>query len=111
MSIPGKYEINRTGSRFTLEINNITPEDTGVYSIIATNKQDSRRQLLKLAVRSGPNISIITPELFQVHSEVNISCRVLGFPAPSIVWLYKDCDLLIDRDCDQASEVPVSVSV
>lgn len=102
-----KYEITRTGTKFRLTINDITAADAGRYFLTARNAT----MALKLTVSGKPSVLLNVPELFEVGSEVNITCMVLGYPEPKVVWLRKDCDLLIDRNCDQADAVPVSVSI
>lgn len=75
-----------------LTIKDISKQDRGIYYCIADNgigQPDQRT--VNFEVEFPPNISAPRPRVAQaLQYDIELECRVEGFPAPQVSWWHKD---------------------
>lgn len=88
----------------TLEIDNVTEEDLGLYKILASNSAGDKISIAPL--RTPRHEPPIKPEFF-VHlldtdfeedSTLVLTCKVRGNPEPTVKWLRDGEELILDGD-------------
>lgn len=87
----GGYSFN--GS--TLKINDVAKEDRGVYYCIADNGigQPARRTVI-FEVEFPPVVKAPRPKVAQaLDYDIELACRVEGYPAPQISWFKDDVEI------------------
>lgn len=77
---------------------NITPSDFGNYTITATTKDNtaSSNKTVLFEIHSAPEVELQNlpkdPPYVLPLSELQVVCRVQGFPLPSVRWEFEPCD-------------------
>ncbi|XP_073691911.1 neogenin-like [Garra rufa] len=91
----GRFEVLGGGS---LQIFNLTEEDTGVYSCMADNVNGSTEAQTELTLKASPQF-LKKPASIYAHEATDIifECEVTGSPAPTIKWV-KNGDAVIPSD-------------
>ncbi|XP_067327517.1 neogenin isoform X7 [Anolis sagrei] len=82
----------------TLKINDITEDDTGTYTCIAYNGNETIEIQAELTVQAPPEF-LKQPSNIYAHESMDIvfECDVTGKPAPSVKWV-KNGDVVIPSD-------------
>ncbi|KAG2470466.1 neogenin-like isoform X2 [Polypterus senegalus] len=82
----------------SLLILNITEEDTGMYTCLAGNENDTLQASAELMVQVPPQF-IKRPNNIYAHESMDIvfECEVSGVPSPSVKWV-KNGDAVIPSD-------------
>lgn len=88
----------------TIEIENVTEEDLGLYKILASNRAGEK---ISIAPLRTPRHELPTKPEFVVHlldadfeedSQLILTCKVRGSPDPKIKWLRDGEELVCDGD-------------
>lgn len=100
-----RIRTNRTeDGTLTIEIDNVTEEDLGLYKILASNQAGEK---ISIAPLRTPRIELPTKPEFVVHlldgdfeedSQLVLTCKVRGSPNPVIKWLRDGGELIPDGD-------------
>lgn len=78
----------------TLRINEVKNVDRGLYYCIADNGVGVVKRSINFDVEFPPQIAVPRPKVAQaLDYDVEIECRVEGYPAPSIEWRKGDVKL------------------
>nr|XP_008119222.1 PREDICTED: neogenin isoform X10 [Anolis carolinensis] len=82
----------------TLKINDITEDDTGAYTCIAYNGNETIEIQAELTVQAPPEF-LKQPSNIYAHESMDIvfECDVTGKPAPTVKWV-KNGDVVIPSD-------------
>uniref|UniRef100_A0AAQ5XPC2 Neogenin 1b n=1 Tax=Amphiprion ocellaris TaxID=80972 RepID=A0AAQ5XPC2_AMPOC len=93
--ILNKNKTNRLGS---LQIYNLTEEDTGIYTCVAENSNSSIEAQAQLTIQVPPQF-VKRPANIYAHESMDIvfECEVSGSPAPTVKWV-KNGDAVIPSD-------------
>lgn len=83
-----------------LRINNVSQQDRGIYNCIADNKIGQPVQSsVNFAVEFPPKISTPRPRIAQATNyDIELECKVEGYPAPQVVWYKDDSEILTEGD-------------
>lgn len=83
-----------------LQIAGIQKQDRGIYYCIADNGigQPDRRSI-NFDVEFPPKITVPRPRVAQaIGYNIELQCRVEGFPAPSVIWFRDDAQIIGEDD-------------
>ncbi|XP_055948498.1 hemicentin-1-like isoform X2 [Argiope bruennichi] len=76
-------------SNDSLVIKNLTPNDEGWYRCSASNEGGTAQENIYLHSYSPPKLSLKPPvKNFVSGSYINITCQAVGYPVPSIRWIW-----------------------
>uniref|UniRef100_A0A3P8RUM8 Neogenin 1a n=1 Tax=Amphiprion percula TaxID=161767 RepID=A0A3P8RUM8_AMPPE len=91
----GRVEMLGGGS---LQIYNLTEEDTGIYTCVAENSNSSIEAQAQLTIQVPPQF-VKRPANIYAHESMDIvfECEVSGSPAPTVKWV-KNGDAVIPSD-------------
>ncbi|KAJ7376528.1 hypothetical protein OS493_034265 [Desmophyllum pertusum] len=86
--ISGTGLVNKGGQDNKLQISTTVYNDSGSYVCKAANVLGQVQKVVKLLVEVPPQFTETLDRVIKVaeNSVASISCRVFGFPAPTIVW-------------------------
>ncbi|XP_076872442.1 hemicentin-1 isoform X2 [Brachyhypopomus gauderio] len=81
----------RLASNLSLEIHQVTPDDAGWYTCVATNEGGATSSRVYLNVQAPPVVSVNPQnQTFSTGDEVWIRCSATGYPTPTVVWTHND---------------------
>lgn len=87
-----KFGFDFSGNILTL--NEVKQEDRGIYYCIADNGVGTDRRSANFDVEFPPQISVPRPKVAQaLDYDIELECRVQGYPAPSVTWYRDDQEL------------------
>lgn len=83
-----------------LKITEVSQQDRGLYYCIADNLiEPADKRSVNFDVEFPPKIFVPRPKVAQALGfDIELECRVEGFPAPSIIWLKNNVPLQDDSD-------------
>ncbi|XP_055921707.1 vascular endothelial growth factor receptor 1-like isoform X2 [Eupeodes corollae] len=87
-----KYEINKTNSSISLQINFVELFDTGDYVLKASNGVDEKELKFTLYVKAKPQVSIENVYV-QAGEQARLLCKTHAYPIAKIIWNYTACNI------------------
>ncbi|XP_055918691.1 vascular endothelial growth factor receptor 1-like [Eupeodes corollae] len=87
-----KYEINKTNSSISLQINFVELFDTGDYVLKASNGVDEKELKFTLYVKAKPQVSIENVYV-QAGEQARLLCKTHAYPIAKIIWNYTGCNI------------------
>lgn len=83
-----------------LKITKVSKQDRGLYYCIADNHiEPADKRSVNFEVEFPPKVFVPRPKVAQALSfDIELECRVEGYPAPAITWLRNDQQLQDDSD-------------
>ncbi|XP_064652600.1 fasciclin-2-like [Lineus longissimus] len=83
----------------TLEINNLTPEDSHNYTCVATNPAETRRWNGTITVQYRPNLSKTENYTYSWIGNIkNLTCIAMGEPIPIFQWWHRGEMIITGRN-------------
>ncbi|KAL0273366.1 UNVERIFIED_CONTAM: hypothetical protein PYX00_006049 [Menopon gallinae] len=90
MSMSDKFQI-RQRSQTVLEIRNVELQDSGNYTLVASNSGGKKVVTLELIVLDRPTVSFNSTNYFSINVPTPVSCFVDGYPVPVVSWKFRRC--------------------
>ncbi|XP_055840031.1 vascular endothelial growth factor receptor 1 [Episyrphus balteatus] len=87
-----KYEINRTNTSISLQINFAELFDTGVYVLKANNGVEEKDLEFNLFVKAKPQVSVENVYV-QAGEQARLLCKTHAYPMAKIIWTYYPCNI------------------
>ncbi|XP_019866136.2 vascular endothelial growth factor receptor 1 isoform X3 [Aethina tumida] len=88
-----KYVTKTQGPRhYLLQINNLTLNDFGTYSLEARSGNISEKLDLFLNITDKPRVALILDEFHHINSVCKVQCVAKSNPPPVFKWKYKECE-------------------
>nr|XP_018906231.1 PREDICTED: muscle M-line assembly protein unc-89 isoform X4 [Bemisia tabaci] len=93
-----KLSYDEESTTHTLYIQRASMEDTGSYSIIATNELSQDSAFSKIQVMAGPRFTKEMPKAMTTKEGDNVTfqVKVKGDPEPEVKWMRNDQEIVID---------------
>lgn len=81
----GKYKfLHEDAETMSLVIKGVQPEDSGTYSIVATNEMGSEKTSVELVVKSPPIVGKVADRTVSKGERLQIDVEVTGNPEPAV---------------------------
>ncbi|XP_027867682.1 myelin-associated glycoprotein isoform X1 [Xiphophorus couchianus] len=82
-----------TASNISISLDDVTPENEGIYTCVGDNGYGMMNTSLYLAVKYPPREPVVNDSMTVVQgSSLALHCNTMGSPAPTLTWL-KDGEL------------------
>lgn len=85
-------DIRRNVSEIIITRKEAATEDTGNYTIEASNGQLTRNYTIQVFVRSKPLVHLVPSQIYvKLGQRGRLTCNVLGYPRSTIEWSFIKC--------------------
>lgn len=108
----GDMELTQQGTKinddtYELIINDVKPEDEGIYRAVVSNSFGEKESQCKVTVIEATELQCQFPEqqMIQVGQDIRLECRVSGRPMPDVAWT-KDGKELKPSDRIEITKTP-----
>ncbi|XP_038637840.1 LOW QUALITY PROTEIN: hemicentin-1-like [Scyliorhinus canicula] len=102
--VPGKFTVLQSGE---LIVENVTPEDAGVYTCTAVSTAGKASVDIRLSVSVQPAFTELPADVSLHKGErLLLTCGAKGFPTPSISWIFNNKPIAVkDSGSEGRSEL------